>query len=127
MITFDVDGGLIIEGWFDVEGDGVYDYSEVINQELVDISFSLLYPSVGTYYPTVVAIDDEGQESSASVAITVKCVPQFFWLDLDGDGYGAPNNVIESCEQPLGYVGNDQDCDDSNSNINPQASEKWDR
>ncbi len=48
------------------------------------------------------------------------------WLDADGDGYGDPLNEIMECPVPAGYVSNNDDCDDSNSNINPAASEVCD-
>ena len=41
-----------------------------------------------------------------------------WYLDADSDGYGDGNSVISSCEQPLGYVDNDFDCDDSDATIN---------
>lgn len=48
----------------------------------------------------------------------------FTWyLDADGDGYGAPGTDSLSCEQPMGYVDNDEDCDDTNPDINPSAEE----
>ena len=36
-----------------------------------------------------------------------------WWLDSDGDGYGDENEWTTSCEQPSNYVGNADDCDDS--------------
>ena len=35
-----------------------------------------------------------------------------WWPDLDGDGYGAGTGT-EACEQPSGYVDNEDDCDDT--------------
>lgn len=49
-----------------------------------------------------------------------------FYLDGDGDTYGDPNNSITACAAPPGYVGNSGDCDDSNSTINPDATEVCD-
>ncbi|WP_217694761.1 HYR domain-containing protein [Algoriphagus marinus] len=42
-----------------------------------------------------------------------------YYLDQDGDGFGDPNNSIESCNMPLGYVANPDDCDDSDEFKNP--------
>lgn len=44
-----------------------------------------------------------------------------WYADTDGDGYGNPNTVINSCDQPDDYVDNDDDCNDDNANINPWA------
>lgn len=43
-----------------------------------------------------------------------------FFADRDGDGYGDPDTVATACSTaPVGFVGNDQDCDDSAPGINP--------
>jgi len=44
-----------------------------------------------------------------------------FYKDEDGDGYGNPNNSIQTCSQPPGYVQNSLDCEDSNSSVYPGA------
>jgi len=44
-------------------------------------------------------------------------------VDSDGDGYGNKDVRTQSCTQPLGYVADDTDCNDSNSKINPAAVE----
>lgn len=46
-----------------------------------------------------------------------------YYEDWDGDGYGDPNMSVEACEEPFGYVANDDDCDDTNSYRNPGATE----
>ena len=49
---------------------------------------------------------------------------QFFWYrDADGDGYGDPAVEVNACSQPVGYVDNNEDCDDTNPNVNPSAQE----
>ena len=46
-----------------------------------------------------------------------------YWPDLDADGFGDPLSSIQSCEEEEGYINNNQDCDDSNPDINPFAEE----
>ncbi len=40
-----------------------------------------------------------------------------YCFDTDGDGYGDPNITKEACTQPDGYIGNCDDCDDSDSTV----------
>ena len=46
-----------------------------------------------------------------------------YYADADGDGYGNANIHVLACSQPTGYVHDHHDCDDTNPNINPSASE----
>jgi len=49
-----------------------------------------------------------------------------WYLDDDGDGYGDPAVTDEACDEPTGYVGNDEDCDDGDGDANPGADEYCD-
>lgn len=42
-----------------------------------------------------------------------------WYRDADGDGFGNPALTLSSCAAPAGYVSNNQDCDDTNAEINP--------
>ncbi|MCB9762495.1 MAG: hypothetical protein H6739_22040 [Alphaproteobacteria bacterium] len=48
---------------------------------------------------------------------------QTWYVDTDADGYGDADYPIESCDQPEGYVLDDEDCDDSAAAISPAATE----
>ena len=60
-------------------------------------------------------IADDGYSAEAIV----------YFLDEDGDGYGTTKGSQVSCPniEPAGYVANAGDCDDSDSEINPEADE----
>lgn len=45
-----------------------------------------------------------------------------WYEDLDNDGYGS-STYTEACEAPAGFVDNMNDCDDSDSYVNPGAQE----
>ncbi len=48
-----------------------------------------------------------------------------YYTDSDNDGFGDPENIVESCDSdvPDGFADNNQDCDDSDPDINPDAIE----
>jgi hypothetical protein len=45
------------------------------------------------------------------------------YRDADGDGYGWAGDSLRSCDPVAGRVDNDGDCDDSRSDVNPDAVE----
>ena len=46
-----------------------------------------------------------------------------WYLDADSDLHGVPEGVVLACEQPAGYAGLNDDCDDSDRTVNPSARE----
>jgi hypothetical protein len=47
-----------------------------------------------------------------------------YYRDFDNDGFGNDiSGTIQACTAPMGYVANNADCNDSDSGINPSASE----
>ena len=46
-----------------------------------------------------------------------------FYRDMDGDGYGDPDDVQDACDAPAGYSVLWTDCDDTEPEIHPAASE----
>ena len=49
--------------------------------------------------------------------------PTIYFRDADGDGYGSLTNTLAACSLPLGYVTNNNDCNDARAAINPGANE----
>ena len=91
--------------------------------------------SVGKYDPTPATFSwtidtlfevgppSDSQLDTAEATTTPACEPQTFYLDADADSYGDSANTTSTCEMPAGYVQNNTDCDDTNSNVNPAVSE----
>jgi len=46
-----------------------------------------------------------------------------YYRDVDGDGYGDPDESVEDCDTLSGYVADDTDCDDSDASVHPGAEE----
>lgn len=59
---------------------------------------------------------DNGQDLTINQA-------QTFYADADEDGFGDASVTVLGCEAPAGYVGNSDDCNDQDPDINPSASE----
>ena len=55
-----------------------------------------------------------------------ECTPSDWYLDSDGDGYGDAASSASSCSQPSGYSSESTDCDDSDADIHPDATEVCD-
>jgi hypothetical protein len=49
-----------------------------------------------------------------------------YYTDSDGDGFGETSTGSYSCSQPSGSVVSDNDCDDTDSGVNPSATEYCD-
>jgi uncharacterized repeat protein (TIGR01451 family) len=50
-----------------------------------------------------------------------ECAPQTWYEDADGDGFGNSAVTASDCIQPVGYVSNNADCDDTRNDVYPDA------
>lgn len=46
-----------------------------------------------------------------------------YWVDEDADGFGDPLRLAKACTFPNGWSDNDEDCDDADEDVNPEATE----
>ncbi len=70
----------------------------------------------GSYYNTSLGITSTIQSLDNGLLTT-------YYADGDMDGFGDPNNTTLACMLPPGFIDNDLDCDDTNSDINPNGEE----
>lgn len=68
-----------------------------------------------------------GLDDDCDAAVDNDPVDQQTWyMDLDSDGFGDPDNAVQACEAPLGAVSNDLDCEDLDPEILPGGTETCD-
>ncbi|MEL6346789.1 MAG: putative metal-binding motif-containing protein, partial [Myxococcota bacterium] len=112
--------------WHDRDEDGFGDRTKP--------AFSVCVPG-----STQVTNDDDCDDTDANVNPDAKDVCNFIdddcdafidedeaptkvWKDSDGDGFGcAGSAAVKVCAVSSGYVDNDQDCDDTDKDVNPDA------
>jgi hypothetical protein len=61
-----------------------------------------------------------GTDNCPDVYNPTQIIPTWY-ADNDEDGFGNPSQSIQSCAKPNGYVANNTDCDDNNSELNPET------
>jgi len=67
--------------------------------------------------------DGDSDDDDSSVDITTY---DTFYRDADTDSYGDAATTLDACDEPSGYVTDDQDCNDARSDVNPAAQEVCD-
>jgi hypothetical protein len=79
--------------------------------------------TVATKSYWVAQVDSNGCESVRSkIDVIVVESSVTYYADVDGDGFGNLNSIINSCGPVAGYVTNATDCDDNNAAVNATFS-----
>ena len=66
---------------------------------------------------------DVGEDGNAN---TDQCEPIIWYADIDNDGYGDPDSIVEACSPPGRYVNQGGDCNDLDRDVKPSAIEVCD-
>ena len=113
-IVYDIDGGA--QSTFLWNGN-------LAPQASTNVSLNAISYAVGshTFNAEVVLTGDEVASNNIRSSSFARLANQTYYADSDGDGYGDPNVTLQDCGAPNGYVTNNQDCDDSNSQLYPGA------
>ncbi|HRK82343.1 MAG TPA: MopE-related protein [Saprospiraceae bacterium] len=87
--------------------------------------FTCVVPTGTVTNNTDLCPTDPNKQAPGACGCGVADVATTWYADTDGDTYGDPNSSIPgfTCNQPVGYVANNTDCDDTNNAINPGATE----
>lgn len=78
-----------------------------------------------TIHPDAVELLD-GKDNDCDGQVDEDLASATYYFDNDGDGYGDLNESIEAASPPRGYVTNNDDCDDNDDSVNPDAVEVLD-
>lgn len=123
-----IDEGVTTVFYLDADGDGFGDPEQSIdaceapeNFVLIgndcDDTSSLAYPAATEFCDTIDNdCDGDVDEDVATL----------YYFDLDEDGYGDPDVSEYGCETPDMFVENNEDCDDTDSQVYPEATERCD-
>ncbi len=100
---------------WDTAGEELYDHNND-PFEYTNLAGNAAYANALVDMRTILA---EGWQKS----IPIQCIPQNFYADSDSDGYGNFSVSVQACYAPPGYVSDYTDCNDSDTNIHPNAVE----
>ena len=127
----DVDEGVTTTYYADVDGDGYGDAGYTQEACARPTGYSA---TAGDCDDSVAEVNPDADEECDDIdnncdgdidedtAIDVST----WYADADGDGYGDADSSDIDCDNPVGYVADDTDCDDSEATTNPGASEYCD-
>ncbi|MFM1931996.1 MAG: hypothetical protein RL226_1299 [Bacteroidota bacterium] len=81
----------------------------------------ITYYTPGVYTVTLTASNGTENDAETKSGYITVLANSTWYADMDGDGYGDPNNTMDFCSQPSGYVSDATDCDDSRNDVYPGA------
>ena len=127
-----IDEGVLFTFFVDSDGDSYGDEFNTIEACQLGEGMSSLPGDCDDIDPSIYPGADEycgdgvDNNCDGSIDESTAVDASIWYQDSDSDGSGNQNAVAYACTQPIGYVVNDVDCDDTDSTIYPNASELCD-
>lgn len=123
-----VDEDLTVLSFVDADGDGHGDplQSTFVCEGTVGVSVladDCDDTNVDVYPGAIEVCDNLDNDCDGQVDDDINIV---WYMDADGDGFGNPATLLETCNPPSGYVSNASDCNDQTPLISPFAVEMCD-
>ena len=106
-VDYNCDGSV---GYADADGDGYAACEECDDSERA-------------INPSATEVCDELDNDCDGEADNDAVDADTFYADVDADGFGDAGTPVLACEVPEGAVEDDEDCDDTNPDVNPSADE----
>ncbi|MBM4365892.1 MAG: putative metal-binding motif-containing protein [Deltaproteobacteria bacterium] len=107
------------DGYGDAAGSAVYcegtqPEGYVLDNTDCDDSTAAAYPGNTEVCDTI----DNNCDGNVDEGVTTT-----YYADTDGDGFGDASMTTQDCSLPTGFSENPADCDDTDANVNPRATE----
>ena len=121
------DEGVGGEWAYDLDGDGFGDPDNTVTgceapDNTVDLADATdCDDSAGDVFPGALEVCNEIDDNCDEVVD--EGVQSTYYIDTDGDGWGALSPTTDACAEPEGYSALPGDCDDSNAHVSPDATE----
>ena len=115
QVNDDEDSSTLLNIEWESDLDGLFHTQSADSSGLATVSYTGL--SSGNHVITATVTDTDNLSAQKVTAIQVSdCSATYWYLDLDGDGYGQSSSLYAGCHPPQGYVSQSGDCNDDPSN-----------